>query len=59
MVCPDLPPKGRARADKKNKIQNRKAFLLKILDSAMKNELVNLMKTDGFKNIKEVVGKDT
>ncbi|SVC00001.1 uncharacterized protein METZ01_LOCUS252855, partial [marine metagenome] len=25
----------------------------------IKNELVDLMKTDGFKNIKEVVGKDT
>ena len=25
----------------------------------IKNELVGLMKTDGFKNIKEVVGKDT
>ena len=25
----------------------------------IKNELVNLIKTDGFKNIKEVVGKDT
>ena len=25
----------------------------------IKNELVNLIKTDGYKNIKEVVGKDT